>query len=322
MPDLLDKFQGCLLAAALGDAFCAGHEGGLLERLLWRLLGRTRQGLRRWTDDTQMSIDLARHLLRHGRVNQDALAVDFAASYRWSRGYGPSTVAVLRQVRAGTDWRSAVTARHPSGSYGNGAAMRVAPLALFHHDQPKELAEAVAQASAVTHAHPAALAGAQLIAQAIVHALGDADSAEAVRALAGQCQDPNFAQAMQTVSKLLVAPALPEPARLRQLLGTESTALRSCPAAVLLGLSFRQQPLPELLAYIRRGGGDTDTVAAMAGAIWGAAAGRSRIPEPMLCAVEAYKQLLHLAGQLHAKAKHFQKKSNETKNLSQHDRQK
>lgn len=297
----MDKFQGCLLAAALGDAFCAAQEGGLLERLLWRLIGRTRQGLRRWTDDTQMSIDLARHLLREGCIKQDALAADFAANYRWSRGYGPSTAAVLRQVKAGADWRSAVTARHPSGSYGNGAAMRVAPLALFYHDQPKELAEAVELASAVTHAHPAALAGAQLIAQAIVHVLQDADAAEAVRALTGQCQYPNFAEAMRTVTELLAAPTLPQPARLRHLLGTESTALRSCPAAVLLGLRFRQQPLTELLAYVQDCGGDTDTVAAMAGAIWGAAAGRSRIPEQMLRAVEEQELLLRLAKELHGR---------------------
>jgi ADP-ribosylglycohydrolase len=299
MPDLLDKFQGCLLGAAIGDAFCAGCEGGLLERLLWRLIGRTRQGLRRWTDDTQMSIDLARHLLRHGRIKQDALAADFAVSCRWSRGYGPSTAAVLRQVRAGADWRRAVTARHLSGSYGNGAAMRIAPLALFHHDQPKKLEEAVKQASAVTHAHPAALAGARLVAFAIVHALQDACSAEAAQAMSQQCHASDFAAAMRTVSELLAAPALPEPARLRQLLGTESTALRSCPAAALLGLRFRQQPLTELLAYIRRCGGDTDTVAAMAGAIWGAAEGRSRIPEQMLRAVEAHELLLRLAGELY-----------------------
>lgn len=120
--------------------------------------------------------------------------------------------------------------------------------------------------------------------------------------MAGQCQDPDFAAAMRTITELLAGPALPEPARLRQLLGTESTALRSCPAAVLLGLRFRQQPLAELLAYIRLCGGDTDTVAAMAGAIWGAAAGRSRIPEPMLRALEAQELLLRLAKELHGRA--------------------
>ncbi len=50
-----DRMIGTLLASALGDAFGAPYEGGLPERLLWALIGG-RKGIRRWTDDTQMSI--------------------------------------------------------------------------------------------------------------------------------------------------------------------------------------------------------------------------------------------------------------------------
>ena len=53
----LDLFQGCLLGLSLGDALGAPYEGGVLERLLWRLIGKTSQGEMRWTDDTQMTID-------------------------------------------------------------------------------------------------------------------------------------------------------------------------------------------------------------------------------------------------------------------------
>ena len=44
------------------DRIGAGHEGGFVERLLWRIIGRTRRGERRWTDDTQMSLDVAESL--------------------------------------------------------------------------------------------------------------------------------------------------------------------------------------------------------------------------------------------------------------------
>lgn len=57
------KFNGCLLGLALGDAFGAPREGGPLERLLWLLIGKTRDGCRRWTEDTQMSLDLAESLI-------------------------------------------------------------------------------------------------------------------------------------------------------------------------------------------------------------------------------------------------------------------
>lgn len=55
-----DQFAGCLLGLALGDALGAPFEGGLLERLAWRFLGRTAAGHARWTDDTQMTKDWIR----------------------------------------------------------------------------------------------------------------------------------------------------------------------------------------------------------------------------------------------------------------------
>jgi hypothetical protein len=54
-----DRFIGCLLGLATGDALGAPYEGGPLERLVWRLIGRTSDGCLRWTDDTQMALDLA-----------------------------------------------------------------------------------------------------------------------------------------------------------------------------------------------------------------------------------------------------------------------
>jgi ADP-ribosylglycohydrolase len=44
-----DRVEGCLLGLALGDALGAPFEGGLAERLLWKLVGRTREGHMRWT---------------------------------------------------------------------------------------------------------------------------------------------------------------------------------------------------------------------------------------------------------------------------------
>lgn len=47
----VDQFAGCLLGLALGDALGAPFEGGWLERVLWWLIGITRDGAMRWTDD-------------------------------------------------------------------------------------------------------------------------------------------------------------------------------------------------------------------------------------------------------------------------------
>jgi poly(ADP-ribose) glycohydrolase ARH3 len=301
MLGLLDRFQGCLLGLALGDALCADREGGLPERLLWLLLGRTRQGLRRWTDDTQMTVDLAAHLAREGRIDQDRLAADFAGSYRWSRGYGPSTAAVLKKIRSGWSWQEAARARHPAGSFGNGAAMRVAPAALFWHDQPVLLAMAAEQASVVTHPHPAAVKGAKLVAQAIASSLRGLSPLETAELLLKSSTASDYAEPMQTVRGLLAAADLPEPAALQRVLGLGIAAVKSCPAALLIGLRLRDRPFAELLAYVRSCAGDTDTVAAMAGAVWGAANGYGLLPEPLLRSVEAHEEIRCLSATLHSR---------------------
>ncbi len=82
------RITGSLLGLAIGDAFGAPYEGGFLERAVWALIG-TRNGKRRWTDDTQMTIDVIESLVEYGGVNQEDLARRFAESYRWSSGYGP-----------------------------------------------------------------------------------------------------------------------------------------------------------------------------------------------------------------------------------------
>lgn len=68
-----DRFSGCLLGLALGDALGAPYEGNPIERAVWNWLGKTKQGKRRWTDDTQMSLDLAESLLAEGGLNPDRL---------------------------------------------------------------------------------------------------------------------------------------------------------------------------------------------------------------------------------------------------------
>jgi ADP-ribosylglycohydrolase len=78
MPASLDKVQGCLLGLALGDALGAPYEGGIVERGLWKILGKTRRGEMRWTDDTQTTIVVVESFLDTGRIDSDDLARRFA----------------------------------------------------------------------------------------------------------------------------------------------------------------------------------------------------------------------------------------------------
>ena len=97
----VEVFEGCLLSLALGDALGAPYEGGPIERLVWWFIGTTKQGESRWTDDTQMAVDIAESLISKGTLDPDDLAARFASSYRWSRGYGPAAGKLLKRIARG-----------------------------------------------------------------------------------------------------------------------------------------------------------------------------------------------------------------------------
>ena len=161
-----ERIVGSVLALALGDAFGAPFEGRVLERAAWALFGK-KNGKRRWTDDTQMTIDVIQSLVACGCVDQDDLAQRFAHSYRWSRGYGPGAAKILKRIRRGQHWEEASRSVYRDGSFGNGGAMRAPVVGLFHAaDSIDEIVRAARASAAVTHAHPLGQEGAALIALA------------------------------------------------------------------------------------------------------------------------------------------------------------
>ncbi|MGW9207873.1 ADP-ribosylglycohydrolase family protein [Embleya sp. NPDC055664] len=120
-----------------------------------------------WTDDTEMACVLHAELTRRGRVDQDALARAFAVRHDFDRGYGPSTNRMLRLVRQGGDWRTlAAEPFDGQGSWGNGAAMRVAPLGAWFAADLDAVVEQAARSAEVTHTHPEGVAGAVAVAVA------------------------------------------------------------------------------------------------------------------------------------------------------------
>jgi poly(ADP-ribose) glycohydrolase ARH3 len=165
------SFVGSLLGLALGDAFGAPIEGGPLGRALWSVIGTTADGRLRWTDDTQMSLDLAESLISCRSVDQDDIARRFAQGYRWSRGYGRSTARILKLVRDGVHWRAAHTRVFRNGSFGNGGAMRAPVIGLFCAHDMERVAAHARETAVITHAHPLGQEAAVLVALATALAL-------------------------------------------------------------------------------------------------------------------------------------------------------
>src|SRR3954469_7106646 len=131
-----------------------------------------------WTDDTAMALGILEVLDRHGRLDQDDLAATFARRFAAEpyRGYGGGAGRLLDAIRAGAEWRSAATALFGGGSFGNGSAMRVAPLgAYFAEDGFDRVAEQAGLSAAVTHAHREGIAGGLATAVAAAYAWRNRD---------------------------------------------------------------------------------------------------------------------------------------------------
>ena len=291
----LDQFTGCLLGLATGDALGAPHEGGLIERWIWRLLGRTADGRLRWTDDTQMALDLAESLLEESALRADALARRFASSYRWSRGYGQGAARLLKRIRRGEPWETAATAVYAQGSFGNGAAMWAPVLALFFAVDRGELVEAARTSAKITHAHPLGIEGAVLIALSTQLLLGGATAADVLAAVGRQCLMPEFSSRLELAARWVEQGAASAPREVAKRLGNGITAPASCPTALYVALHHLERPFDEMMRFIINCGGDVDTIGAMAGALWGAVNGAGRLPA---IALEARERLVDVASRM------------------------
>src|SRR5262245_7799328 len=159
--DAIARARLALDGLSVGDCFGQrffGPEETMLRRVWDRVLAPPPWS---YTDDTEMALSIVAMLQTSGKIEQDALARAFATRMSEGRHYGQGAWTVLNKVKDGMDWRAASQAAFAGrGSFGNGAAMRVAPLGAFFADQP--LATVIEQAtlsSEVTHSHDEGIAG-------------------------------------------------------------------------------------------------------------------------------------------------------------------
>ena len=284
MPDkqaeiLSSRFTGCLLGLAVGDAL------GLVSENLSRAAIRKRFGqLDRYqmypgrayvSDDTEQALALATSLAERGRFD----ARDFARRLRrwfWTLPpfIGLATARACLKMSLGFG-----PSRSGVNSAGNGSAMRVAPLGLFFCDRREELIRAAEESTRPTHTHPRAVAGTVVVAVAVAELAGrgldDLDAKDFLGKLEETARryDAPMAEGTERVARLLTA----DPDQALDLLGTSGYVLHTVPAALYCFLrspgSFR-----DTVSLAASAGGDTDTIAAIAGALSGAFNGSEGIP--------------------------------------------
>ncbi|MGJ3237103.1 MAG: ADP-ribosylglycohydrolase family protein [Anaerolineae bacterium] len=121
----------------------------------------------KFTDDTNMALSIYESLRQHQEIDQDDLAKSFARHYDPGRGYGPAMHRLFGRIGAGEAWQEVANSLFDGqGSYGNGAAMRVAPIGAYFADDLTRVVEQATKSAEITHAHEEGIAGAIAVAVA------------------------------------------------------------------------------------------------------------------------------------------------------------
>lgn len=298
---LKDRFAGGLLGLAVGDALGGRFEGQRAKAIRDRV--GTVRGLINYprdeiwyTDDTQMAIGVAETLVAEGEVLEESLVRAFVANYEPSRGYGRGARVVLEAMEQGRDHRAVAETYFPGGSFGNGAAMRVAPVGLRFRDDLPRLWEQARLSALPTHVHPLGIEGAQLLALAV--ALSSRaerlDRTAFFEELSTACESDAYREKIDEASRVETPKQLAG-------LGNGIEALQSVPTAIA---SFALTPdsFEETIGHVILLGGDTDTMAAMAGALAGSYLGAEHLPSRLVDLLEdspkGREYLKDLSGQL------------------------
>jgi ADP-ribosylglycohydrolase len=121
-----------------------------------------------WTDDTHMALSIVEVLREFGYIHQDALAQAFTHRFAEDpqRGYGGGAINLLRRLSKGDDWRAVAPTLFQEGSYGNGGAMRAAPIGGYYASDPARASHEGCRSAEITHSHPEGQAGAMAVAAA------------------------------------------------------------------------------------------------------------------------------------------------------------
>ena len=294
----VDRFTGCLLGLACGDALGATLEFLSRDEIRARY-GRLREmvggGWLRLapgevTDDTQMATCIAQSIVAVGDFDPEDIARRFVAWLQSNpKDIGTTTRRALAYLDRGLSWQEAGerTYREAGGQgIGNGGVMRCAPVGLFRYHDLSRLITDTRTSSAITHADPLAQWAAVAVNVALRELLLHGQGPDFLDRVAAVIEERAVSQAIRAIPYL----AESEVRSTGYALHTMQTALWALvhhgtyEEAVVAAVNF---------------GDDADTSGAVTGALAGAREGESAIPARWLAALQPREDLRTLATALY-----------------------
>ena len=276
MHDRGDQVLGCLLGGAIGDAFGGPYEGlaspdPAPDSRPWRI-----------SDDTQLTLATCEAIIEAGgKVEPSVIAARFARWFKDKRisGIGASTYKALSELVSGGHW--ALVGNKGERAAGNGAAMRIAPLAFCLDPTDLQARRLIRDVSRITHHNEEAYAGALAFAVAVRAAWDGAWSGaeNLLKIIVDVLPDTQVRDRLIELDKLEGRLSIQEIGRRY---GSSGFVVESVPLALYGAQRIAALGFEQMILELISAGGDTDTVASMAGQVGGTFIGRSSIDEGLV----------------------------------------
>jgi len=286
-PSSFDRVVGTVLGGALGDACGRPFEGSaprgpiqLPDELVI-------------TDDTQLTLATCEAVIDGGAVDPAKIAERFLVWFRAGRlrGLGASTFKALRDLDAGAHW--ALSGAKGERSAGNGAAMRIAPLAFLLDPRSDDARRTLRDVCRITHHHDEAYVGALAVTAAVRLVSQTGYSPENL--LVDIAADLPDSKVRDRILRFANFGDDVSPFQIGDTWGSSGFVVDSIPLAIFAAREVYKRSFERILQQVIAAGGDTDTIASIAGQIAGAALGTSALPPELMDRLRDKEEILGIA---------------------------
>lgn len=268
-----ERIAGCLLGGAIGDAFGSAYEHvAEPDEDVYYPFGKPEPPKKKWqlTDDTQLTIATIEAIIERDGVEPEAIAHQMLQWYRAKRivGIGSSSLKAMQELSQGGHYTQ--VGRRGEYSAGNGAAMRIAPLAFIASVDR----DTVREVCRITHHSDEAYVGARCVIEAI-RAASDGRWSGAntlIELLLPLLPDTRVRDRLRDVGRMNDLTAIAQ-------LGNSGYVVDSVPLAIAAASQVRMIGMKAMYQSLIDIGGDTDTNCSIAGQVAGALLGKSALPK-------------------------------------------
>ena len=278
---LHDRISGSLLAGALGDSIGAHFENQTTPQFALPPYLRI-------TDDTQLTLATCESIIECGCIDPESIADQMATWFRDRRitGIGASTLKSLTELAAGGHW--ALVGATGERTAGNGAAMRISPLAFFLDPNDESDRRTIRDVSRITHRNDEAYLGALAMIFTINETKLDRSM---IDLLIDKLPDSRIRDRFIEIDRNEL-----DARNVARKYSPSGYVVDSVPFSILAAIESNN--LLESFQLIIECGGDTDTTASMYGNIFGAFHGIDIIPINIASQIDAYSTVVETAAKL------------------------